>query len=183
MINLLENIFSPRLHLINNAVKKDKKKKKTIYIYTHTFIQQGLAIKKLLLFKNFFFFLNKCIIIPTKNIKLQNNYINDWVSVIFIIRIIRIILEWFLKNHVDGVMMLKVRLWITYINYILNYIQMDNGSLIILNITVLCVCLVYKLKNKILLFIHICDPGSQNLLSCWCVFVVIAKNALYGSKL
>ncbi len=39
------------------------------------------------------------------------------------------ILVGFLKDHVTlktGVMMLKIQLWITEINYILNYIQIEN---------------------------------------------------------
>ncbi len=41
-----------------------------------------------------------------------------------------IILEWFLKDHVTlktGVMMLKIQLCITGINYILKYIQIENS--------------------------------------------------------
>ncbi len=40
------------------------------------------------------------------------------------------ILEWFLKDHVTlkpGVMMLKIQRCITGINYILNYIQIENS--------------------------------------------------------
>ncbi len=42
------------------------------------------------------------------------------------------ILEWFLKNHVTlktGVMMLKIQLRITGINYIFTYIQIENRYL------------------------------------------------------
>ncbi len=40
------------------------------------------------------------------------------------------ILDWFLKDHVTmktGVMMLKIQLCITGINYILKYIKIENG--------------------------------------------------------
>ncbi len=40
------------------------------------------------------------------------------------------ILEWFLKDPVimkTGVMMLKIELWITEINYMLKYIQIENS--------------------------------------------------------
>ncbi len=40
------------------------------------------------------------------------------------------ILEWFLKDHVTlktGVMMLKIQLRITEINYILQYIHIENS--------------------------------------------------------
>ncbi len=40
------------------------------------------------------------------------------------------ILEWFLKDHVTlktGVMMLKIQLYITEINYIFKYIQIENS--------------------------------------------------------
>ncbi len=49
----------------------------------------------------------------------------------FFVQQIRI-LEWFLKHHVTrtrktGVMMLKIQLYITGINYILKYIQIENS--------------------------------------------------------
>ncbi len=40
------------------------------------------------------------------------------------------LLEWFLKDHVTlktEVMMLKIQLYITGINYILKYIQIENS--------------------------------------------------------
>jgi len=40
-------------------------------------------------------------------------------------------LEWFLKDHVTlktGVMMLKIQLCITGINYILKYVKIENGE-------------------------------------------------------
>ncbi len=39
------------------------------------------------------------------------------------------ILEWFLNDHVTGVIMLKIQLCITEIYYIVKYIQIENSYL------------------------------------------------------
>ncbi len=56
------------------------------------------------------------------------------------------ILEWFLKDHVTlktGVMMLKIQLYITKINYILTYILIENKILNCDIISKYLECLLY----------------------------------------
>ncbi len=66
------------------------------------------------------------------------------------------ILEWFLKDHVTlktGVMMLKIQLCITGINYILKYIHVENTS--------------FKLNN-ISQFYSIFDQPQQSIGAAYC---------------
>ncbi len=79
-----------------------------------------------------------------KNIKKQKQYLALIIIKEMFLEQQISILEWFLKDPVimkTGVMMLKIELWITEINYMLKYIQIENSyfKIVILfhNITVL----------------------------------------------
>ncbi len=63
------------------------------------------------------------------------------------------ILEWFLKDHVTlktGVMMLKIQLCITGINYISKYIRIENFIKIVTSFTIFLFLSVYDQINAAL---------------------------------
>ncbi len=128
--------------LLKNWVFGGFYKKKFFYFFNNTLPFKNVGCNTLnwskVTVKTFIMLQNisiskKCISVSTKILNSKNMIIirtinNNWAPIVTKQQIS--ILLWFLKDHVTlktAVMMLKIQLYITSINYILQYIQTENS--------------------------------------------------------